>query len=43
MQHGETPLHLAAGSGNIDIVSTLCMYKAILDATDKVRVGVIRC
>lgn len=34
-KHGETPLHLASGAGNIDIVSTLCTYKAVLDAMDK--------
>lgn len=35
-QHAETPLHIAAGYGKLDVVMSLCRHGATVDALDKV-------
>ena len=35
-QHGETPLHIAAGYGRLSIVELLCSNGASIDKKDKV-------
>ena len=43
IQHGESPLHIAAGYGRLNIVKLLLEHGAMIDLGDKVLVCVCGC